>query len=283
MSDSLQQQLRDRNLQSQQGWEAFAPHRERLRQLIQTHAPESARSLCVLGAGNANDLDLAWFSSRFERIVLVDLDEQAMRAGVARQKILLPNLPLERIEIAQHDVTGAVDLLTRSAQDIGKETSISELGERFKETPLVEALGEQFHCVVSACLLSQLIDSVLGFVGEGDPQFLPLVQGVRRQHLSTVLQLTAAGGLAVSVLDFVSSLTCPDLLNVSEHQLGAYAAQQVSRGNFFTGLQPPLLEQCWRELLSEQRPGSRSWVPPPWRWSFGPRTYLVMCLLAHLA
>lgn len=45
----------------------------------------AALSLLVIGVGNANDLDLKRLQTRFHRIVLVDLDEKAMKAGIQRQ------------------------------------------------------------------------------------------------------------------------------------------------------------------------------------------------------
>src|SRR5262245_39070367 len=83
--DSLQKIAEDRNSQTRLNCCSFAGHRDMVRGLLQAHSPPEASSLCVLGPGNTNDLDLPWLSTRFRRIVLVDLDEEAVKAGVARQ------------------------------------------------------------------------------------------------------------------------------------------------------------------------------------------------------
>jgi len=55
----------------------FAAHRQRIEVLLRKN-PRGAR-LCVLGAGNCNDLDLPELAGHFGEIHLVDLDATATR------------------------------------------------------------------------------------------------------------------------------------------------------------------------------------------------------------
>src|SRR6187399_585339 len=68
--------LADRHQSSVDLTELYAPHRERVMALI----PEqpAGGTLCVLGAGRCDDLDLPRLARRFTRIHLVDLDGKAM-------------------------------------------------------------------------------------------------------------------------------------------------------------------------------------------------------------
>ena len=69
--------------QSALGHEAsFAEHRARLTREIAERAPASGRGrLCLLGAGNANDVDLELLAKRFAEVHLVDLDRDAVGRG----------------------------------------------------------------------------------------------------------------------------------------------------------------------------------------------------------
>jgi len=228
-----------------------------------------------------NDLDLAWLTSRFDRITLVDLDAEAMRDGLERQ---LGAAEVDGVNLIALDVTGTYDLLSRLLGKEGGPTTedVRSIQERLSGCPAVDALG-QFDCVVSTCLLSQLIDGVKHAVGEDHPQFLPLVQAVRRQHLATILGMTGRGGLSVLIFDFVSNMTCPDLDQISDTDLVAFAGVQIVRRNFFTGLNPAVVLDALRSF----QPREGFLYPPllvsPWRWNLGPRQYLVAAVLARLA
>ena len=61
----------------------YAGHRERATAALLDAAPGGR--LCLLGAGNANDLDLESLAGRFEQIHLVDLDPAALARARGRQ------------------------------------------------------------------------------------------------------------------------------------------------------------------------------------------------------
>src|SRR6185437_4823832 len=75
------------NATSRDQWEAFAEHRRCLTAVL-ARGPTVGRSrLCVLGAGNTNDLDLTALLTAHREVHLVDIDSQALALGVARQGV----------------------------------------------------------------------------------------------------------------------------------------------------------------------------------------------------
>lgn len=80
--------IRRDNKSTAANWSFYTYHRSKVTDLILQCAPESGSetsSLCVLGAGNCNDLDLPRLASDFDLLHLVDIDSDALRSGVARQ------------------------------------------------------------------------------------------------------------------------------------------------------------------------------------------------------
>jgi hypothetical protein len=65
--------------------------------------------------------------------------------------------------------------------------------------------------VVSTCILSQLIDTASQIVPPEAPEFLSLIQSVRRGHLARLLEPTGAGGHTLLITDLVSSDTVSEL------------------------------------------------------------------------
>ena len=80
-----------RNAEVAKHWTIAKPHRDRLTKLLVDRlidVREHPRTLCVLGAGNCNDLDLHQLLQHYDRIDLVDLDGAAMQHGAGFQKCL---------------------------------------------------------------------------------------------------------------------------------------------------------------------------------------------------
>ena len=63
------------------------PTADRIEQLLLPDVSHPAGRLCVLGAGNCNDLDLRRLSERFDEIHLIDLDPAALGEAVRRQGV----------------------------------------------------------------------------------------------------------------------------------------------------------------------------------------------------
>jgi SAM-dependent methyltransferase len=300
--DRIQDEQRRRNRMARGCWDLYAAHRQRVtelllgRRLTDTSATRGltppglagrmstlgdeppAPRLCVLGAGNCNDLDLPQLLTAFSEVYLVDLDGEALFAGVAAQNLTAD----ARLRLhAGIDVTGLNNRLSdwTCAQPPSAADADVLLAAAAADADL--PLGGPFDIVASVCLLSQLLEAVQLALGETHSHYLPLVQAVRGRHLRQAVQLCRPGGRLVIVTDFVSSDTCRDLVTVAEAQLPALAEQLVIAQNFFTGLNPFLLR---RLFLSDPWLAARVAQPQlskPWRWHFPTRVYAVCALTAN--
>ena len=65
-------------------------------------------NIFVMGAGECNDVDLHFLSSRFEKIVLCDIDVQSIHDGVKRQSIA--DIDGDRISTVKADFTGLEEI-----------------------------------------------------------------------------------------------------------------------------------------------------------------------------
>jgi hypothetical protein len=231
-------------------WENYRTHREHVMRLVLEEADRNRGRLCVLGAGNCNDLDLTAVSSAFDESHLFDIDGAALDRAVERCA------PANRSRIKCHD---GVDLST---------------------TTLPSYHGF-FDLVLSACLLSQLIDAAVVSVPRKDPSATREILVIRNAHLRLMLDLVVPGGTALLVSDLVSSDTAGQLHHVSEQSdtLVPLLLALIAARNFFTGTNPFSI----RALLT-----SDSMLAPhvqnitlqlPWLWQLSKdRVYLVYAL-----
>src|SRR5262245_22192578 len=75
------------NASSRGLWEAFAEHRRCLTGVLARAATAERSHLCVLGAGNTNDLYLPALLAAHREVHLVDLDSEAIARGADRQGV----------------------------------------------------------------------------------------------------------------------------------------------------------------------------------------------------
>jgi len=250
---------RQNNLATRGAWDRFAPHRRHLTELVEQHP---GRSLCVLGAGNCNDLDLPRLAQRFDALHLADLDRQAVEDGVARQAAT--NCQIH----APLDVSGMVGFL--SGDDAWQDPDLCRQRAAAAALP---PLPGPFDTVVSANLLTQLFDTAVRSRGAIDAELVPVLLALRRRHLELMLQLRGDRGRALLVTDVVSSDTCPELPQVPDEQLGAQLALWINAGNFFTGANPVAIAAELRSLGA-----AALQLHPPWKWNLGPRWYAVTAI-----
>ncbi|RLT07445.1 MAG: hypothetical protein DWI21_09710 [Planctomycetota bacterium] len=272
--DLIQEQAR-RNTEADATWSLYAPHRERVtRLLLDARAPTGER-LCLLGAGNLNDLDLAALSTAFHEIVLVDVDVAALRRGLSRQgfaedarfRVVTPT-----------DVSGVFAKLAQMEND--QQVSDEAIDSCLRTLAQPHGLSEHvcYDVVASVGLLTQLIDGVIRSVGESHPRSWELVSAIRTQHLRLMLELTIPGGAAVLVTEIVSSDSCPALLSVDEGGLPELVRREVAARNFFTGTNPAALLQLLRTEISLAEQLASTRFAEPWLWQFLARTYAVYAL-----
>lgn len=272
--DLIQEQAR-RNTEADATWLLYAPHRERVTQLLLDARTSTGKRLCLLGAGNLNDLDLAALSSAFREIVLVDVDAAALRRGLSRQGFA------EDVRfrvVAPTDISGVFAELAQMKN--GRQVHDEAIDSCLRALAQPRNLGEEVRCdvVASIGLLTQLIDGVMRSVGESHPRSWELVSAIRTQHLRLMLELTAPGGAAVLVTEVVSSDTCPALLSVGERDLPELLRREIAAKNFFTGTNPAALQQLLRTEISLAEQLANVQLTEPWLWPFLTRIYAVYAI-----
>jgi hypothetical protein len=245
MDDRQLAHHRRMNLATREAWPWFASHRQR----ITGHLTQSAGgSLAVWGAGNCNDLDLAALLGHYDRITLLDLDLKAIASGIGKQGLA----DTSRIEPIQAD---AVNWATLDPGTL-----------------------DQFDTVASLGILSQILHyAQIDHEAASGATWADL-ESLRSGHVQLLLRMTKAGGGSLLFNDFLSSDTCPLLLQCDEFAIASLVEQALSQRNFFTGLNPLAVEQLLRN-----DPGLRSMIAEshlslPWRWHFGPRKCYAVCL-----
>jgi len=65
-------------------WAMYASHRRQIEKLITPASPGGR--ICVLGAGNCNDLDLSWLTQVYSQSHLIDLDAGSLASAIERQR-----------------------------------------------------------------------------------------------------------------------------------------------------------------------------------------------------
>ena len=259
------------NRETVDNWRLYRSHREAVADLIcRPPQPGSAR-LCILGAGNCNDLDLARFTGRFAQMDLVDLDRQAMAAGRQRQSPRAPG----RIRLhGDIDLTGILkNLDTWERRRPGRE-SIDHCIREARAFAGLPFLG-RFEVAASMCLLSQIVESVVSVTG---PKALPLelVSALRQRHLRLLAELLAPGGVGYLVTDFALE---PGGGHPTQ---GAYPTSEnapASPGDAFLGVNPQEICALARNDAILRSQVTRVRMSPSWLWRQNPRRTLRVCAI----
>ncbi|QDT02697.1 hypothetical protein K227x_10750 [Rubripirellula lacrimiformis] len=285
---------RQRNERTRDDWDQFAQHRQQVTHLLTQVAgqrraanevagyqdadkKDSGRvdsdSLLILGVGNGNDIDLPTLDAAYWSITVADIDPDAITRCMSR----LPHPLAQRITVkCPVDLSGALHSLPRDAA-----TASDADWDRFIQiaaNPKVDSI-EPCDVVVSACLVSQLIDTVVGRVPASHPRFADAVLAIRDGHLNLLARLTRPGGTIVLITDVVSSDTLPDLARVSPAQLPMLVRTAIEARNFFTGLNAAVLMHRLSPAVCDRIAGSQ--FHGPWRWQMGHRVYAVIALIAQ--
>ena len=259
----------------------FAGHRRRLTELLLRDAPlGSEKTLCVLGAGNANDLELAELSRRYRAIHLVDIDGDALARACARETHEI------RARLTCHapiDLSGTLDRLERWAK---LEVTPEELTRHAHETAsrLSGRLGGPFDVVASTCVLTQIQLGVLTVLGDRHPLFEAVRYTVSATHWTLLSRLTAPGGRALFVTDLTSNDLAPEIAGIDAAELPALLAPLLEAGRVIHVADPRLL----RDMVADSPVLSAELALAPsletWLWQNGvTRTFLVYALEARKA
>jgi hypothetical protein len=236
------------NRQSRHAWARFAPHRARVTGLVTDLLPAGGR-LCVAGAGNLNDLDLPAVLAGAGGVDLVDLDGDAMDAGLRR--LGLAGDP--RIHVHRADLSGLLGVL-------GHETTADRLVAAVDAHDLPLSAGA-FDVVLSVGVITQLFQSVVD-AGLDPETTVEVTLRLRERHLGDMTRLARPDGHVVLVTDTVPTTTAPHLLELDPAGLEPALAACVADGNFFTGTNPYRIVA----VLEEAGAGDVR-LHDPWLWA----------------
>ena len=178
-------------------WNLYDSHRRSIQDLVTLLPHNPAARLCVLGAGNCNDLDLNKLIKYFSEIHLVDLDYEALGRGVSQQKLI------NHKKLKLHggiDVTGVFPTLKSWSPSKKNITFLYHCIRQALNFAGLPFLGS-FEVTISACLLTQIIDSVVFISGLKYPP-MELLQALRIRHLRLLAELLVPNGTGLIVTDF---------------------------------------------------------------------------------
>jgi hypothetical protein len=162
--------------------------------------PREPGACGLLGAGNANDVDLGALAARFAEIHLCDIDTDAVARAIARVPAPL------RDKLVAHgpvDVSGMFDLLepwSRVPPDLRALDGIVAAAV----ARVARALPGPFDVVVSCSLLDAAAAGVAAGPRRRPPRFTELRTTLNRAHMRTLGALLAPGGVALLVTDLTS-------------------------------------------------------------------------------
>ncbi len=256
--------------------ESFSSHRRAQTALLVERARADGTSrLCVLGAGNAYDLDLPALARAFGEIHLVDLDRDALEA--ARDRLD----PADRERLRLHAPVDLSFMLARLEAWKRMEVTPEELMAfpNAASRGIAEALPGPFDVVASTCLLTQMQRALVETLSDRHRLFEALRQFLNLAHLRTLARLLAPEGRALLVSDLVSDATYPlGSLDPSGDYLGLLP-EVIRSGNVIYAANPELLALTVREDPFLARGAVLSKAVAAWIWMNGDeRRFLVYAL-----
>ena len=254
--------------------DTFAEHRARLTQEIVARAPADGRGrLCLLGSGNAHDVELDALAARFAEIHLVDIDAEAVERALSG----VPAPARGRFTAhAPLDVSGVFDQLEGWSRKPPRPEDVRDLVPA-TAARVVAALPAPFDVVVSCSLLTQLQLVLLQVVGDQNPRFDDLRTAVNRIHVRTLGGALAPGGVALLVTDLTSNDIYPPLSWLEPGvDLAALMGDLVHAGHVIHVAHPGLLSAELRRDPALKQTYAVHFPVGPWLWHNGAtQTYLV--------
>jgi hypothetical protein len=261
-------------------YDVFASHRLQLTRLIRGAAVRGQGSggerVCVLGAGNAYDLELEELLTVFAEVHLVDIDADAVRGA----RLRVPEGPRQRVFThAPVDLSGWFQQLERwgrmqvTPQELMAAPAVGAKG-------IAAVLPGPFDVVVSTCLLTQLQLSLLQLIGDRHQLFVALREFLTLTHLRTLAALTKPGGRALLVTDLCERAVFPAGRPRDDADLAPLMQELVAAGHVIHSSHPELI----KITLGDDPVLARTFAPAelsaPWLWQNGPgRCFLVYALL----
>ncbi|WP_165221042.1 hypothetical protein [Aquisphaera insulae] len=261
------------NTTSRDSWDVFAEHRRRVSEELILGAEAGRSRLCVLGAGNANDLDLPVLLAAHGEVHLVDLDGQALAMGASRQGVTEdPRLRLH----GGVDASAALSVLSswHPLADLREEDF--EALASWPASRLARVLPGGFDRVASTCMITQLMETAIHALGPAHRQLERAERALRAGHLRLMGRLAAPDGEATLITEVVASDTLPGLAECSPEAIGELIPGLRRTGNHFRALHPQQLLDAIRAEPSIMPSAATPPVSTPWLWRLHGHTYLVV-------
>jgi hypothetical protein len=253
-------------------WDLYAGHRARFTDVLMSAAPGGR--LCLLGAGDCNDVDLDELAARYSAIHLVDIDRPALLAAVSRQKpavqaLLHVHAPL--------DLSGFEPRIKRWKRTAPTERDIAAASSAAITS--VASLPGPFEVVASACVLTQMSFSARDALGDAHRMLAPLRISLVRTHLAILIGLTAPGGAALLASDLTSSSAFPLGSVRPEQDMFEVMGDIVAKQAFYHAANPNLIDEILEADPVLYRMAGDGELLEPWLWTGAfDRTYFVYAL-----
>ena len=255
------------NRNFQQNWRQYAGHRERLMSLLAAAGAGQGRDICILGAGNCNDLDTERLATEFSEIHLVDIDPEALERG-------RESFPASRRDaVALHpniDLSGFIDRLDEWGDRFPDDR---ELGRAALEAiqKIVNQIGCRSDVVLSTCVLSQLPIPYRRTWVTSASNWKRLHDAITAVHLATLAATVRPGGHGVMAFDLFGSRRAPGLLGLDQDDgeaIQAFVEEQVGAGEIKLDWDPAaILARLKSSSLSSLVESPR--LTLPWLWNTG--------------
>jgi SAM-dependent methyltransferase len=281
MSHPAQAQLDDQiasNLSGLSHYESFASHRSASTQLVLEAAAglDPGARLCVLGAGNAYDLELAQLLERFGEVHLVDIDPDALSRAKQRAQANA------RSRISNHapfELSGMFEHLERWARLQVTPEELMQAPARGAER-IAAALPGPFDVVVSTCLLTQLQLQLLELLGDRHRLFGALRELLTLTHLRALAALTKPGGRALLLTDLCEASVFPAGRPRDASDIEPLFRELVGLGHVIYSSHPELLKFTLQDDPVLGRAFAGAVRSAPWLWQNGPHTLFLVYGLA---
>ena len=264
-------------------WVTFQPHRRRVTELIVGSGADRGGRLCVLGAGNCNDLDLDRLANAFSEVHLVDVDREALEKAAKRQSLEDSSCVVLHGGI---DLGGIAAQLSAARPASATEWEFDDLIRQAAQPPesSLADLGAPFDVVASTCLLTQLMNSAVDALGAGHPRAPELLAAIRTAHVRLLAKAVAPRGRGLLITDVASTDACKHIETAGDAELPRLQRRIARRSEYFLEVDPALIEE---QLRTDVYLGSRIESverTPPWRWRItSRRTYLVVGFVIRAA
>lgn len=274
---SIREQLKQQkgaNKASLKYYGDFAEHRRQQTNLILSSSAKGGR-VCILGAGNCYDTDLQRIAAHFAEIHLVDIDRDAISGAKKRMSTAVAN---KIVLHAPVDISG-VNKCLEEWRDFKVTPEILLAFPELTATRLATQLPGPFDCVVSSCLISQILLTYTNVMGEQHPLLQAGLITLLVAHLRAMIALTRPCGRALWITDVSSNQLAP-LGRATPQESGLELLHQLASSNrIFTYVDPALIRDL---ALQDPHISERGIIEDPlqaWLWHNGPhRTFLVYAL-----